>query len=292
MSLSENRIVYGIHSICPFSRTTGEPFGILKVLGGGTLALSAEYEDLFGGSNKFAWATEAKTLTSEFTANVKSVPDFLFELFLGATVSTTGAAALGTVSSATDVNGTLVDTVGIASVGIITDSEADLKDTKYLIKAVGATTVDVFAYTDVSFAKGTDLSYQNDLLKITASPLTIVTDTEVEIPNTGIEITGGSGTIAMDTGDTAEFHSTAAHAGISEIVIGSSATEFVAHGQVCLAAKRNNGDLFEIEIYNAVAAGFPIALEETTFSIPELTVKLQYDSVKDAVAKITATKGV
>jgi len=78
-----NRINYGIHSICPFSRVDQKPFGILKVLGGGTLTMASEFEELFGGSSKFAWAVEAKTISTEWTATVKSMPDFMFELFLG-----------------------------------------------------------------------------------------------------------------------------------------------------------------------------------------------------------------
>jgi len=60
---------------------------------------------------------------------------------------------------------------------------------------------------------------------------------------------------------------------------------------VALSAKRADGSLFEIDILKAVGAGFPIALEETVFSIPELTIKLLYDAAKNAVAKITATAG-
>ena len=294
MGLSENRIVYGIHSICPYRRSDGLPYGILKVLGGGTLALSAEYEDLFGGSNKFAWASEAKTLTSEFTATVKSMPDFLFELFLGASVTTTAASATGTVGSLTNVKGSSVQdaTTGIASVSAKAGSEADLKDGTYVVKAVSSTTVDVYCYTDISFNNGTSTEYVDDALKITETPLTITTGVAVEIPDYGLELTGGSGTIGMTTDDTANFEVAAAHNGISDIVFGASATTFPSHGQLCLAQKRSNGDIFEIEIYNAVGAGFPITLEETVFSIPELTIKLQYDSAKDAVAKIRAIAGV
>ena len=93
-------------------------------------------------------------------------------------------------------------------------------------------------------------------------------------------------------GNTAYFEVAAAHGGISDITIGKAATTFPSHGQLCLAQKRSNGDIFEIEIYNAVGAGFPITLEETVFSIPELTIKLQYDSDKDAIAKIRAIAGV
>ena len=294
MALSENRIVYGIHSMAPYSRSTGLPFGILKVIGGGSLSLSAEFEDLFGGSNKYAWASEAKTTSAEFTAAVKSMPDFLFEVYLGASVATISASALGSIVDAlVNVKGvSLFDaTTGIANVGIKSGSEADLKDAKYIVKAVSATTVDVFMYTDVSASNGTDIVYEDDLLKITASPLTIATGVAVEIPDTGLELTGGSGSIALVTDDTADFRIAAAHGGISEITIGKTSSAFPEHGFVALGAKRSDNSLFEIEAFKAVGAGFPIALEETVFSIPELTIKLLYDSEKDAVAKIVATAG-
>ena len=276
----------------PYRRSDRLPYGILKVLGGGTLSLTAEYEELFGGSNKFAWAIEAKTVTSEFTATVKSMPDFMFEIFLGASVTTTAASATGTVGTIANTNGTTVAdaSTGIASATAKSGSETDLKTGLYVVKAVSSTTVDVYCYTDIDFLEGTDLTYQDDALKVTASALTITASAAVEVPNTGIELTGGSGVIALTTGDTAFFEVAKAHGGISDIVIGQSATTFPAHGQLCLAQKRSNGDIFEIEIYNALAAGFPIPIEETVFSIPELTVKLVYDSTLDAVAKIRAIK--
>lgn len=294
MALSTNRIVYGIHSMAPYRRSDGLPYGILKVIGGGALSLSAEFEDLFGGSNKYAWASEAKTISSEFTASVKSMPDFLFELYLAGDAATTAASATGSIVDAlANVNGTSVfdASTGIASIGIKAGSEADLKDAKYIVKAVTATTVDVYALTDVAFDKGTDIVFENDALKITASPLTITTATPVTIPNTGLELTGGSGTIGMTADDTAECRVAAAHGGVSEITIGKSTSSFAEHGIVALGAKRADGSLFEIEIYKAVGGGFPISLEETVFSIPELTIKLLYDEAKDAIAKITATAG-
>lgn len=295
MGLSTNRIVYGIHSMAPYRRTDGLPYGILKVIGGGTISLSAEYEDLFGGSNKFAWASEAKTISSEFTSTVKTMPDFLFELYMGAEVSTDAADADGTVVDAlANKNGTSVmdAATGIASVSIKAGSEADVKDGLYVVKAVSATTVDVYALSDVAFDKGTDLEFDDDDLKITASALTITASTEVTIPNTGLELSGGSGTIALVDGDTAVFRVAAGHGGVSSITIGKSQSTFAEHGLVAVSAKRADGSLFEIEIFKAVGAGFPIALEETVFSIPELTTKLLYDADKNAIAKITATAGV
>lgn len=294
MALSANRIVYGIHSIAPYRRADYLPYGILKVLGGGTLTLASEFEELFGGSNKFAWAVEAKTISTEWTATVKSMPDFMFELFLGATVATTAASATGTVGTLTNKNGTsMVAATGMTTATLKSGLAAKLKDGVYVVVAASATTVDVYALTDIEFSKdsGSLLSYENDALKITASPLTITTATAVEVPNTGIELTGGAGTIAMVAGDTAYFTVKSPHGGISEITIGKSATLFPEHGQLCLAQKRSDGSTFEIELYKVLGSGMPLPLEEQVFSIPELAMKLVYDDLADKVATIRAKAG-
>ena len=295
MALSSNRIVYGIHNMTPYKRADRMPYGILKVIGGGSLSFAAETEKLFGGSQRFAFASEAKTIDSTFTATVKSMPDFLFELYLGASVSTTAASASGSITQAlTNVKGTaMVSTTGIATATIESGEEAQLKDGVYVVQAASATTVDVFAFTDIAFGNGTNLDFVNDALKITTTALTITSSTAVSVPNTGIELTGGSGTIALGSaGDnTAYYRVSAAHGGISTMTIGQSTTTFPEHGMVCLSARRSDGSLFELDLLKVVGSGFPIALEETVFSIPELTVDLLYDSVQNAVAKVTATTG-
>ncbi len=62
--LSAPRILYGVHSISPYSRTDGTPYGILKVIGSANLALTSALEQLYAGSNKFAWAAENKTVNA------------------------------------------------------------------------------------------------------------------------------------------------------------------------------------------------------------------------------------
>jgi len=294
-----NRINYGIHSICPFRITDGLPYGILKVLGGGTMTLSSEFEELFGGSNKFAWAVEAKTISSEWTASVKSLPDFMFELFLGATVVTTVASAAGTVDGFANVLDSasvpvLHATTGIATVTAKSGGTADLKDGVYIIKAVTSTTVDVYGLTDIEYQKvgATNTLTLLESQKITASPLTIVASTATEIVGLGVEMTGGSGSIGMTVDDTARFHINSAHDGVSEISIGSGATIFPEHRQLCLGQKRADGSVFEMELFKVVGSGMPIPFEEQSFSIPELSMKLVQDSTEDKVAVIRAKKGV
>ena len=267
------------------------PYGTLLVVGGGNLGLSFEQEDLYGGSQRFPWATENKTASAEFSATVKQLPDFMFELFLGATVTTTAASATGTVTALANVNGTTATsaTIGVASVGLESGETDEIKTGKYIIKVASSTTVDVYALSSVEFDRGTDIDFQNDDLKITDAALTITTAGVVSVPSLGVELTGGSGTIGMTIGDTATFELTKPHAGKSSIEIGKSAATFPEHGEYMVAEKRSTGDLFEIDAYKAVGSGFPIPLTEKAFAIQEMTVKLLYDSAKNGVAKIVAT---
>lgn len=297
MSFGYNRINYGIHSICPFSIADGLPYGILKVLGGGTMTLASEFEEMFGGSNKFAWAVEAKTISSEWTAVVKSMPDFMFELFLGASVVKTAADATGTVGDFANVlNASVLEAAtGIATVTAKAGGTADLKDGIYMVHTVTATTVDIYALTDIEFNKigaTNSLSYLNEDLKVNDTPLTITAATAVEIVGLGVELTGGSGTIGMTIDDTARFSVRSAHAGISEISIGSASTIFPEHRQLCLGQKRANGDTFEMELHRVVGSGMPVPFEEGTFAIPELSMKLVQDPCKDGVAVIRAKRGL
>lgn len=296
MSFGYNRINYGIHSICPFRISDGLPYGIFKVLGGGTMTLSSEFEEMFGGSNKFAWAVEAKTISAEWTANVKTMPDFMFELFLGASVSTEAASATGTLGTIANVlNASVVAATGIASVDKVVGKENDLKDGVYIIKAVSATTVDVYALTDIEAAKlgaSTLLPFLDEALKVNAVPLVIAQGAAVEIAGLGVELTGDAGVIGMTENDTARFEVKSAHGGVSTIDIGSSSTIFPEHRQLCLSQKRANGDTFELELYRVVGSGMPIPLEEQSFSIPELSMKLIQDPCKDKVATIRAKRGV
>jgi hypothetical protein len=296
MPLSQDRIVFGIHSITPYDRLTGLPFGILKVVGSSELSFAADSVDLRGGSNKYPVANEVVSVDSQFTSEVKSQPDFLFEKWAGASVTTTAASATGTVTAIANKKGTSVfdATTGIASVAAKSGSEDDLKFGRYVLKAVTPSTIDVYVDTDVDFkTKGAEVSFDDDLLKITATPLTVPgTGGTVDIADFGIEITGGSGTVAFTAGDTAYFDVYPAHGGVSEIVMGQPTIEFPEFGMIIYAQNRSDGSQYRIEAFKAKSsAGIIIPLEEGGFSIPNLTTKLLYDSCEEKVVKITAIAG-
>ena len=288
MALSAARTMYGVHSATPYSRTTGLPYGILRVLGGSTFSMQGELVALNGGSQPFAWDIQNGKIKAEISIKVKEFPDFLFELFLGKAPTASSADSSGTVSTLTNKNGSTCKsaTIGIATVTVKAAEKTDLKFGKYVVKVASATTVDVYALTDVDFAHGVDKAFENDALKITASALTIATGAAVEIPDFGLELTGGSGTIAMTVGDTATFEVKAVSNSASEVTIGGSTDTFPEFGCVMVAQRNGSNEMWEIDAFRCKALGFPLGLEEAKHGEAEIKAEAFYDSTLNGVAKI------
>lgn len=288
MSLSAPRILFGVHSISPYSRSDKSPYGILKVIGSASISIASSVEELFGGSQRFSWAAESKTFKAGIDCKVKAYPGFLFTLFMGGTVVDNSAEVSASVTTLTNFKGTSVKsaTTGIASVAVKSGSEASVKFASYVVVAVSSTTVDVYAYSDADFPRAVAGSYLTDALKI-ASGLTVTTSAvHTTIGNFGIDIIGGSGTIGMTTGDSATFSSRPINTGSSDIVIGASSTALPAFGAKILAQKRATAEMCEIDAYNCIAEGFPIPMDEMKFSETSIKITCLYDSAADAVFNV------
>lgn len=290
MALSDPRAVFGIHSVTPYSRTTGEFYGTLKVLDSSSFSLSGELIELTGGSNKYPWAVEDGPFTAELTLAFGQYDDFLYELFLGKAVTANAAEATGSVSAITNKNGTsTVDaTTGIASVGVTSGDHGDLKFGKYVVKVASSTTVDLYVSSDVDFARGTDGSYTNDLLLIESGITIPGTSGTVASANYGLEFTGGSGAIAMTTGDTATFSVRPPNTSSMDVVIGGASDSFPEMGMILMAQKRggSTGELFEIDVYRVKAIGMPFGFTKNEWSVAEITAKAFYDSAQNGVCAI------
>jgi len=295
MSLSDPRAVFGVHSITIYDPETRVPMGIAKVAGQAQLSLSGEVIELTGGSSRYPWANEDGAISPELSLTLRQYDDFLVEAFLGKKPTKNAAEASAAVGAAlANANGTSVldATTGIASVGVKSGSEDDVKTGTYVVKATSATQVDVYALTDVDFDQGTDLDFADDDLKITASALTITASTAVTIPNLGVELTGGSGTIALTAGDTAVFSLRAKNTGSSEVVIGSNSETYKEVGLLIAAQKRGTGEMFIVDCYRAKGVGMPINFTEKEFSEAEITMKLRKDTGRNGVFSITNVDAV
>lgn len=286
MGLSAPNSIFGIHSLVAYNPDTRVPYGTAKVLGQANVNLTGELTPLNGGSSAYPWRVERGLITSEISVTLREYPDWLFEVFLGKAATVNAAEASGAVSLAlANAKGTSVmsATTGIATATVKSGSQADLKSGIYVIKAASATTVDVFAMSDVDFAQGADKVFENDSLKINATALTITASTAVTIPDFGIELTGGSGTIGMTVGDTAFFEVRAINTGSTKVVIGSSSENYVDVGLVLAAQKSGSKKITYIDIYRAIGVGAPINMTEQAFSEAEITLQAFRDSARDGV---------
>ena len=285
MSRSPVKAVFGVHSWSPYNITNGLPYGMVDCLKGSSLAISGEVVELTGGSNRWAWDVQDGKMSGEGTVKPASYDAFLVELFLGKAPTESSADSTGTVGTIANVYGeTAVDSsTGIASASIKTDSNSELKFGTYIVKVVSSTTVDVYCLSDVDFARGTDLSFQDDDLKVTASALTITASSAVEIPNTGVELTGGSGVIAMTVGHTAKFTVKPISTRSWDVTIGASTDIFPSFGSYMVAQKKGDAGMFDLDVFRCKGLGFPINMEESAHSELEIKFKVYQKSASDGV---------
>ena len=287
MSLSDPRIIFGVHSVSPYSRTTGEFYGIMRVLGGYSISLSGELVKLNGGSNKYPWAIEDGLITAAMSLKVSEYPDFLFELFLGKAPTSVGVDSAGTVSAVTNKNGTsIVAATGLASVSVIpTTGAANLKFGKYVLKYASATTLNVYVSSNIDFARGTDEDYDSDVL-LTQVSGTITTGGNTDLATLGLRLVGGAGTIAFTAGDTATFEVLPPSTKSMSVDVGSNSDVFPEFGAIVMAKKRGNLEMFEIDAVRCKGVGLPLGLEQNAFSSAEIKVECFYDSTLDKVLSI------
>lgn len=284
MALIKPRTQYGIHSMTAVSRTTGLPYGILKVLKGASTSATRDSVDLFGGSNPHPIATEFGNITNEITLTFSEFKPFLFEL-AGYDKTVNAAEATGSVSTLTNKNGlTLSSTGGISAIALSTGTGGagvDLKDGEYVIVATTSSAVDVYAITDIAATVGTDLTINDNLagtnvLKITTGAITI-SATAADIPSMGLKITGVAAP-AMTAGDTATFTVRSANAGSYQYKFGENPVP-IEFGMYLYSQRTAEGE-YSMDYYPRVKFGaVPLARNEKAWTETALPIKVINDPV-------------
>ncbi len=292
--LSDPRILYGVHSISPYSRADKTPYGILKVIGNANLALTSAIDELYGGANKYAWAAENKTVSTALKCKVKAYPGFLFTLFLGATVTDTGVDAAGTVTAPVNAQGTSAfGAVGVASIAVKAAKKANVKFGSFVAKVLTSSTLGIFLLSDIDATRGgtgNGVAFTDDTLLLALATVTITATVGTDIDSLGLTLTGGAGPILMVVGDTFTFTTQPLSTKSSSIVVGRSTDTFPAFGALLLSQKRATGEMFEINAHNCVGGGLPIDFAENAFSQPELAMTCLYDSALDRVFTIRSVE--
>lgn len=285
--LSQPRTLFGVHSFSPYSRSDGTFYGTLKVVASSSLSFSGSLVSLMGGSAKYPWAVEEGAISAQLNLKVRQYDDFLIQLFGGSTVSEGSADTLGGVSTLTNAKGTSITnaTTGIASVSVKSGSESDLKFGKYVVKAISATTVQVYCSTDADFGRGTQKTFASDALAISSATFTITSGTGTDLTGFGLTLTGGSGTIGMTTGDTATFEVRPKNTANAVFTLGGVASIFPEFGAIVMAKKQGSGQMCELDLPRVKGEGVPIGFDENKFSEADIKCTVMYDAVLDYVAR-------
>ena len=287
--LTAPRIMYGIYGVTPYNIATMQPYGTYQVLKGSVLTLKGDVVQLKGGANPYPWANESGNIDAELSLQCSEYPDFLFTTMMGKAPTSLPAEANGNVSTLTNATGTLKQaTTGIASVAVESSpKQLDLKFGRYVVKAVGATTVDVYTMSALDFARGTALTFVDDTLKITVTPLTIASGAPVEIPGTGVALMGGSGTIALNIGDTAYFDVRPVSSGVSmSVTVGGLSDIYPDFGCILELEKRGNGEMAIIDLFRTKIIGCALGAQAKAYSEWSVTGKGTYDAVRGGVFSV------
>lgn len=284
MARTAPRSIFGVHGVTPYNRTTGLPYGELRVAKGSSLSMSGEQVDLTGGSSKFPWASEEGAISAEMTLNVGELPNFMFTLFLG-TAPTDNAAepTTGNISTMVDKNGTTVmdATNGIASVFLLAGSAANLKFGKYVVKALTASTFNLYLLSGIDAGRGTDISFLTDDMCVASA--VAFTASVASVPALGLSW-AQIGTPAFTVGDTAEFAVRPTNSLSTTVRIGGvTGQSFPEFGALVYAQKRGNQEMLELDIFRCKGAGMPLPFEMGAFAGFEVKVKCLYDETKDGL---------
>lgn len=285
MALKKPRTIFGVHSITPYNLSTGLPYGMARVLQGSTLTMEGNTIKLLGGSNKNAWASEDGDSTTSLAFTMSEYPNWMIELFTGATVIEGAAESSGNVSALVDKKGSsIVAAAGLlAAINVVTP--ADLKFGKYIIKATAADAVALYALSDADFSRGVDGSFMDDSLKIFEWTGISTGDTQV-ITGYGIELEADASATAFVVGDTATFEVRPINSFNRVAKVGGIADSAPEFGCIVMAQKSGSGALFEIDLFKCKSIGITLGADRKTFAQSEKTIDALYDSEKDGVFTI------
>lgn len=286
MTLSQPVNMFGVHQATIEDRTTKERF-TLRVMGDFANENSEENIPLQGGSQAYPWAVAPGRAEATVNLTVKQYDLNVFKYFSGKndttanyTENTSGEAA-GYASALANILGSSAfdASTGVASAGVKTSTNPVYGD--YIVKAVSATTVDVYLDNNLD-----GLTFVDDSLKITASPLTVPSGSTVEIPGTNIELTGGSGTIGMSTGDMARFSVRPQNAYNFEYKMGATGASKPEFSLSIFPEKINGNQYRRLYYPRVVANGISFNAAEKEWATFESELMILFDSSLGYAGKV------
>lgn len=276
MAKDKRVYAFGVHGITVCDYFTGVPVKEFDVIGDLSIPVSAEVEDLMGGSHIWPVAGEPKTLSAEGTVELREFSEHLAEYLVAGVGAATAAESTGSITALTNLKGTSVadaETGLVLQPTITADENDELKAGLYIVLAETATAVGIYATSTVDLKKGTAVVPTDDTLLLLTGE-TITTDTASDLTALGTTHTGGSGTIAFVVGDSAYYEVYPPHAGVEVTTVGQSAATFKRVSLTIAAQKRTTGELGYIYCPNALCLGWPLEMKEKGWMSGAVQIKI------------------
>lgn len=271
---SEINSRFGAHNVTIYNPETGQPYkyGMLKVMGDVAWSNNIENVPLNGGSNPYAWEVGNGAASSEVTFTVRQFEPSMEQYMGGAVFTETAASTNGTISTPVNMEGTSVVNASTGIASLTLEDVDDLKAGDYIIKATAASTVSIYATTDIDFNRGTDIEFEDKETLLVKSGITVSgTGGTTDVAEIGVTITGGSGSVSLTTNDTAGFSVATPHDKIYDFQYGVNGEYPEYVGLVFVSDKQPNGSYDRLVLPKVKCNGLNFALAEKNYAETEIT---------------------
>ncbi len=284
MAIEKVRDFFGVKFAIPYDTLTFKPFGIWRVIQEFNMERSVEFNDLLGGDIQGAWDSEAGQPENNLTGTLREYPFFSFEVMEDSITTETAGEALGSIGTIANKSGTSVfdATTGIASVAAKGGEEANIKGIRYVFVATGPATVDIYVHGSADFLDIDGVVAQGVIVPSTGGT--------VDVDVLGITITGGSGTVAFVTDDSAFLDTRPIHSGFGVTPVGSQFAKANEFGMITVFPPKSDGAQFWIDIHKIKALGMPWQAVTREWSEWTFTGKPIIDTSVDALYTLFTKK--
>jgi len=283
---------FGVKAAIFYNRDTFIPVGVFNVISSIELAREIEKLELTGGHNNGPYAVEAGQPVNTLSGTLMEFPNFAFTELDNATATiTTGEDSSGDITTITNKIGTSIadSATGIASVSAISGNASKLPLGKIIVVGTStATKVDIYLLGDT--ASGS-IPVVDELSLLAAGVTVPSSGSSVQVAEYGLEITGGSGSVAFVENDTATFDTRPANTKTTVIAMGDQAN-IKNLGMILVYPKNSQKEQKIIDFPCVAVGGTPFAANTREFAEFEFTGTPLYDKDRDSlytITKITAT---
>lgn len=285
----KKQYLFGIKYLIPYDRTTLKPKGIFEVIGG--VEVGREIEQLFlnGGHKSSPFAVEGGEENNTMTATLREYPNFAFNIFENADITSVTTEASGYVGTpGNKVGSSIIDpTTGIASIAATATKESSIPSGWLLIQGTSdPTKVDIYLAGDVASGR---VPIVDELPKIASDVVVAGTGGTVELADYGLTITGGSGTVAFTEGDLAYVDVRPANTKRTTIQVGAN-TGVNYVGMLLVYPRNSEKDQTIVRFPKVAVIGMPFNGNSREFSEFEQAMTPLYDDDAGVLYEIIRTE--